>query len=49
MIKNFLLISLIYVFVLTVGNVHALESGATIPLVADKITDSGEEGSYLNA
>ena len=49
MIKKFLLISLIYVFMLTVGNVHALESGVTIPLVADKITDSGEEGSYLNA
>ena len=31
------------------GNVHALENGVTIPLVADRITVNGDEGSYLNA
>lgn len=48
-IKKMLLISLIYIFLLTIGNVHALENGVMIPLVADKMTANGEEGSYLNA
>lgn len=44
-----LLVSLLYIFSLTVGSVYALESGVTIPLVADRVTTTGEEGSYLNA
>jgi len=48
-LKKILLISLLYVFVLTIGNVYALENGVVIPLVADRITVNGEEGSYLNA
>lgn len=44
-----LLIYLLYIFLLTIGNVHALENGVSIPLVADRVTTNGEEGSYLNA
>lgn len=52
--KIFLIIFLLYV--LTIGNAHASynnkvlpENGVTIPLVADIITDNGEEGTILNA
>jgi uncharacterized protein len=47
--KFFLAIFLLYVSILTISNVHALEDGVTIPLVADRISDNGEVGSYLNA
>ena len=33
----------------TTINVHALEDGVTIPLVADKMSINGEEGAFLNA
>jgi uncharacterized protein len=36
-------------FLLTIGNVYALENGVTIPLVADRMTDSGEAGAILSA
>ena len=49
MVKKILLTSLICVFIMAMGNVHALENGVTIPLVADRITVNGDEGSYLNA
>jgi uncharacterized protein len=49
MIKKILLIFLIYISILTIGNVCALENGVTIPLVADRFTSNGEEGSYLSA
>lgn len=46
----------IFLLMLTIGNAHALdnskvlsENGVTIPLVADRITDNGEEGAILNA
>jgi uncharacterized protein len=47
--KFFLSIFLLSVSILTISNVHALEDGVTIPLVADRISDNTEEGSYLNA
>jgi uncharacterized protein len=47
--KKILLVSLLYIFISTIGSVYALESGVKIPLVADKITANGDEGSYLNA
>lgn len=49
MTKKILLISLIYIFMLAVGNVYALEDGVTIPLVADRVVTDGEQGMYLNA
>ena len=49
MIKKILFIFLLYISMLTIGNVYALENGVIIPLVADRITSNGEEGSYLNA
>lgn len=49
MMKKILLVSLLCIFITTIGSVHALENGVTIPLVADKITVNGDEGSYLNA
>jgi uncharacterized protein len=49
MIKKILMISLLYVSIMTIGNVYGLENGVTIPLVADRVTTIGEEGSYLNA
>ena len=45
--KIFLAIFLLSI--VTITNVHALESGVSIPLVADMMTDNGEEGSILNA
>lgn len=45
--KNLLIILLLYVSVLS--NVNALENGVTIPLVADRMTDNGEEGAFLHA
>ena len=45
--KIFLAIFLL--FIVTITNAHALESGVSIPLVADMMTDNGEEGSILNA
>jgi uncharacterized protein len=49
MIKKILFMSLLYILILTIGSVCALENGVTIPLVADRITANGEEGSYLDA
>jgi uncharacterized protein len=49
MTKKVFLIFLLCISVLTIGHVYALENGVTIPLVADKFTANGEEGSYLNA
>lgn len=45
--KILLVASLLYI--LTIGNVYALGNGVTIPLVADKMSDNGEEGAFLNA
>ena len=45
--KIFLAIFLL--FIVTITYAHALESGVSIPLVADMMTDNGEEGSILNA
>ncbi len=47
--KIFLAIFMLSVSILTISNVHALENGVTIPLVADRMSDNGEVGSYLNA
>lgn len=49
MIKKILLYLLCISILTTIGNVHALENGVMIPLVADRVTENGEEGSYLNA
>lgn len=46
--KNLLIILLLYISVLVI-NVNALENGVTIPLVADRMTDNGEEGAFLHA
>ncbi len=47
--KKFLFIYLLCFSMFAIENVFALEDGVTIPLVADKMTINGEEGSYLNA
>ncbi len=49
MTKKFLFIYLLCFSMFAIENVFALEDGVTIPLVADKMTINGEEGSYLNA
>lgn len=47
MTKKFLWVVLILLFTLNI--VHALEDGVTIPLVADRSTEDGEEGILLGA
>ncbi len=47
MINKFLL--LILLFLVAVNGVHALDDGVTIPLVADRSTEDGEEGILLSA
>jgi len=47
MISKFLWIFL--VLLAAVSSVHALEEGVTIPLVADRVTEDGEEGILLGA
>lgn len=48
MTKNKLL-WLILIFLATVTSVHAMEDGVTVPLVADRSTEDGEEGILLSA
>jgi len=43
------MIKLLCVFLLLTTSAYALEDGVTIPLVADRVTDSGEEGILLGA
>ncbi len=47
MFNKFLLLFL--VFLVTLNGVHALEDGVSIPLVADRSTDDGDEGVLLGA
>ncbi|MFZ3059810.1 MAG: S16 family serine protease [Candidatus Methanoperedens sp.] len=47
MSNKFLLLFL--VFLVTLNGVHALEDGVSIPLVADRSTDGGDEGVLLGA
>jgi hypothetical protein len=47
--KIILTIFLLYISILAINNVHALENGVTNPLVADRILDNGEEGILLSA
>lgn len=54
--KNKIFLAIFLLYILTIGNVYAAdnskvlsENGVTIPLVADRITDNGEEGAILNA
>ncbi len=47
MSNKFLLLFL--VFLVSLNGVHALADGVTIPLVADRSTDSGDEGILLGA
>ncbi len=47
MFNKFLLLFL--VFLVTLNGVHALEDGVSIPLVADRSTDEGDEGVLLGA
>lgn len=49
MIRKVLLVFLLCMSAMVIGNAQALENGVTIPLVADRLTSNGEEGSYLNA
>ena len=44
-----ILAAIFFIFILAIENVNALEKGVTIPLVADRMTDTGEEGSYIDA
>ena len=44
-----ILLSIAIFSILTIGNVNALESGVTIPLVADRMSDNGETGAILSA
>ena len=37
------------VFLVTLNGAHALEDGVSIPLVADRSTDGGDEGVLLGA
>lgn len=41
------IILLFLVFLVTLNGVHALEDGVSIPLVADRSTDGGDEGVLL--
>lgn len=47
MIHKFLCVVLL--FFMAVSSVHALEEGVTIPLVADRSTENGDEGILLTA
>jgi uncharacterized protein len=47
--KNKIFLAIFLLYMLTIGNVYALENGVIIPLVADRMTDNGEEGAILNA
>ena len=47
--KNRIILTILVLCILTIGNVYALENGVTIPLVADRTTDNGEEGTILTA
>jgi uncharacterized protein len=48
--SQFIILSCIILLVLNPINiVNALEDGVSVPLVADKVTDNGEEGSLLGA
>ena len=42
--KIILTIFLVYISILVINNVHALENGFTNPLVMYRIPDNGEEG-----
>lgn len=39
----------IFLLLLTINSVYALEEGVSVPLVADKSTGDGEEGLLLGA
>ncbi len=47
MINKFLCVFLI--ILLTINGTHALENGVSVPLVADRSTDSGDEGILMSA
>jgi uncharacterized protein len=47
MIRKFLII--MFVFSVSATSVHALDDGVTVPLVADRSTDGGDEGVLLSA
>jgi uncharacterized protein len=47
--RNKILLAISLLYILTIGNAYALGNGVTIPLVADKISDNGEEGELLSA
>ena len=42
-------LAIFWLSILAIGNVYALENGVTIPLVADRMSDQGEEGTILSA
>ncbi len=43
------ILPVIIVLLVSAGNIHALEDGVTVPLVADRITADGDEGILLGA
>ncbi len=47
--KSWIMIFCVLLLIASVNNVHALEGGVTVPLVADRSTDSGDEGVLLGA